>query len=357
MRAAVLERRPGVEGAGGGLFHIVDTLPQPQPGPEDVVIRLAAASINPIETLMRNGYGDALFKWLRDKGPQVLGLDGAGVVVAVGSKVRGLREGDRVMASNWPYKAGFYAEYVRVPAAFVVPVPPGVGMDAAAAVPYAGLTAYAVLDAAGLDAQSAAGKRVLVHGGSGGVGNLLVQLLHHWGCWVATTCGTANIERVYALGADRVIDYRKENFTEVLSDLDVVVNTVAPDPSAKKLDEAPHLSVLRKGGHYASLISPTLTLADMLGAPAGLMMSGAWMGSAHLYWRMRGKHHHWVYYKPSRKRLQDIAGWLESGVLKPLIGGSYPLELIDQAYARLESGKAGGKLLLVLDPQLAQSCA
>lgn len=352
MKAAVLE----LERPGAGHFRIAD-LPQPEPGPDDIVIRLGAASINPIETLMRNGYGDSLFKWMRDKGPRVLGLDGAGVVQAVGSGVRGLREGDLVMASNWPYKAGFYANYVRVPANFAVAVPQGVSVEDAASVPYTGLTICSVLEAARLDPASARGKRVLVHGGSGGIGSVLVQLLHRWGCWVATTCGTANVEKVKALGADRVIDYRKENFAEVLSDMDVVVNTVAPDPSAKKLEEAPHLSVLRKGGHYASLISPTLTLADMLGGPPGLLAAGAWMGAARLYWLARGKHHHWVYYKPTPQRLTAIAGWLGSGAVKPLIGGRYALDQLNEAHACLEQGKAGGKLLLILDEKLAQARA
>ncbi|MEC9362893.1 MAG: NADP-dependent oxidoreductase [Pseudomonadota bacterium] len=349
MKAAVLE----LERPGKGRFRIAD-LPQPAPGPDEIVIRLGAASINPIETLMRNGYGDSLFKWMRDKGPRVLGLDGAGVVQAAGSRVQALREGDLVMASNWPYKAGFYAEYVRVPADYVTAVPEGISIADAAAVPYTGLTLCSVLEAAQLDAGNAPGKRVLVHGGSGGIGSILVQLLHRWGCWVATTCSTANVDRVKALGAHRVVDYRSEDFAAVLSDLDVVVNTVAPDPSAKKLDEAPHLSVLRTGGRYVSLISPTLTLADLLGGPPGLLVAGAWMGGARLYWLLRGKHHRWVYYKPTPQRLAAVAGWLESGAVKPLIGGRHTLDQVNEAHARLEQGKAGGKLLLILDEQLAQ---
>lgn len=354
MKAAILVRDAA---AAHGRFEVADGVTDPTPGPEDIVIRLAAASINPIETMMRDGYGDALFKWMRSRGPQVLGLDGAGIVHAVGSRVRHLRQGDRVMATNWPYKAGFYAQLVQVPAAFAIKLPDTVRLLDAAAIPYAGLTAYAALRAAGINAGNAAGKRVLVHGGSGGVGSLIVQRLHRWGCWVASTCGTANVERVRALGVDRVVDYRNEDFTQVLSGLDLVVNTVAPDLASKRLNEAPHLSVLKRGGHYVSLISPTLTLADMLGAPLGLLASATWMGSAHAYWRLRGKHHHWIYFKPEQQRLADLATWLGAGDVTPLISGHYRLETLNEAHDRLAGGQAGGKLLVVLDEALVEADA
>ena len=146
----------------------------------EILLRVAAASINPLDTMMRHNYGERLFKWLRRRGPRILGLDGAGVVESVGAGVRGLRAGQRVMAAVMPFRSGFYAEYVAVPAAWSAPVSASRALDQAAAIPYAGLTAYQVLRAAGIEPGRATGMRVLVHGGSGGIGSLLVQCLHAW---------------------------------------------------------------------------------------------------------------------------------------------------------------------------------
>lgn len=341
-------------GTGGSRLQLQE-LAEPRPAAKEIVIRLAAASINPIDALIREGYGDSLFKWLRAKGPMVMGLDGAGVVSAVGSEVRDFKPGDRVMAATMPFASGFYAEAVAVKAAWACKIPAGLGMAEAAALPYAGLTAAQVLSAAGLDGRSVAGKKVLVHGGSGGIGSLLVQRLHRGGAWVASTCGGSNLEFVRGLGADQVIDYRKQDFTRLLSDMDVVINTVAPNPSARSLNEAPHLSVLKAGGVYASLISPTLTLSDVLGAPLGVAASGAWMGLAKLRWALGGKQHHWVYFRPSGARLAELARWAVEGSYRPVIGRRYPLAEAAAAHAAVEQGPARGKLLLCINQPLLEA--
>jgi NADPH:quinone reductase-like Zn-dependent oxidoreductase len=345
MRAAVLQVAPGTRG-----FGIQGNVDDPEVRAGEVSIRLAAASINPLDTMMREGYGESLFKWLRRRGPMILGLDGAGVVASVGAGVTRFQKGDRVMAAVMPFRSGFYADRVSVPAAWVAPVPASLPIEIAAALPYAGLTAMQVLKAARLGPDTASGKRVLVHGGAGGIGSLLVQLLHAWGAWVATTCRTSNIPLVKSLGADLAIDYTCEDFGRVLSDMDVVINTVAP--KTPKIVEGPHLAVLRKGGHYVSLISPTLTLADALGAPLGLMVSGLWMGIAHLRWLIAGKNHHWVYFKPSGANLAKFGEWVAAGWVQPLIGGMYPLTDVAIAQQRAENGPVQGKLLLALDESL-----
>lgn len=346
---AIERTAPGV--AGGRLA--LRELPEPTPRPEEIVIHLAAASINPIDTMIREGYGDSLFKWLRPKGPMVMGLDGAGIVSAVGGRVKNFKAGDRVMAATMPFASGFYAEAVAVKAAWAAQVPHGLPMAEAAALPYAGLTAAQVLDAAGLNAQTTRGKKVLVHGGSGGIGSLLVQCLHHWGAWVASTCGSSNLEFVRALGADQVIDYRRQDFRRELSGLDVVINTVAPKES--RLDEAPHFAVLRSGGLYASLISPTLTLADALGAPLGLAASGAWMGGARARWALSGMRHRWVYFRPSGRRLEELGRWAVEGSFRPRIGQRFALVDAAAAHAAVEQGPAHGKVLLTIDPALLEA--
>ena len=266
-----------------GQFVARADLPEPVPRADEIVIRLAGTSVNPIEVMMRDSYGEGLFKWLRRRGPRLLGLEGAGHVTALGKAVAGFAIGDPVMAVTMPFLGGFHAQAVAVPARFACKIPRGIAMAEACVLPYSGMTAMAVLAACGLDAKTAAGRRVLIHGGSGGVGSLLVQIFHAWGAWVATTCSAGNAAFVAGLGADRVIDYRAERFNEVLKDLDLVVNTVVPQ--GDRLNEAPHLSVLRPGGTYVSLISPTLTLADRLGAPLGLAASAIWTGVARLRWR------------------------------------------------------------------------
>ena len=319
----------------------------------EILLRVAAASINPLDTMMRRNYGERLFKWLRRRGPRILGLDGAGVVESVGAGVRGLRAGQRVMAAVMPFRSGFYAEYVVVPAAWSAPVSASRPLDQAAAIPYAGLTAYQVLRAAGIEPGRATGMRVLVHGGSGGIGSLLVQCLHAWGAWVASTCSAGNADYVRGLGADRVIDYRREEFSEVLNGLDLVVNTVAPLDEA--LEEAPHLSVLRRGGCYVSLISPTLTLADKLGAPLGLAAAGAWGGAARLRWKLAGKQHRWTYFQPSGDRLRELDEWVDKAWWQPQLGERFTLDQVSDAHRRVERGPAHGKALLILDEALCRS--
>lgn len=350
---AMLRRQPG---RGKGGFDLRD-LPVPAPRADEIVIRLAGASVNPIDTLIREGYGDSLFKWLRRSGPVVQGLDGAGVVDSIGSAVRDFAVGDRVMAAAMPFASGFYAEAVAVKAAWACRIPDGLGMAEACTLPYAGLTVSQALAAAGLHAGNAAGKRVLVHGGSGGIGSLLVQCLHHWGAWVASTCSGGNAEFVRGLGADQIIDYRKQDYTQVLSGLDAVINTVAPDPSARKLDEAPQLSVLKAGGAYASLISPTLTLADALGAPLGLAASAAWMGGARLRWALAGKRHRWVYFRPSGQRLAELGCWAAEGWCRPVVGRRFALTELAAAHAAVEQGPARGKVFLEIDRTLLQEAA
>lgn len=324
-------------------------LPAPRPGRREVVVQVAATSVNPIDLMIKEGYGDSLFKWLRQGRPVVPGLDGAGVVIACGSEVRRFREGDRVMAACMPFQSGFAAEQIALPEGKVMPVPGGIPLQQAAALPYAGLTAMSVLSAARLDAKQARGRQVLVHGGSGGIGHLLIQLLDRWGAEVITTCSAANADWVKSLGADHVIDYRSQDFSRVLANLDVVINTIAP--ADNRLVEGPHLKVLRPGGHYASLISPTLTLADTLGAPLGLAASGSWMALARVYWLLHQKHHHWAYFDNSPARCQTLARWLAEGDVLPHVGKVFPLDEIDAAYAAVKTGPARGKVVLTVSSE------
>lgn len=350
MKAAVLTK-PSLDP--GQAFTIAE-MSNPVAAKGEIVIRLHAASINPLDTLMRQGYGESLFKWLRPRGPLVLGLDGAGVVESVGQGVARFKPGDRVMAASMPFRSGFYAEAVAVPSEWASPIPASISLDTAAALPYAGLTARQVLRAARLDARTAKGQRVLVHGGSGGIGSMLVQILHSWGAWVASTCSTGNVDFVRGLGADQVVDYRKEDFAQVLSGLDVVVNTITP--KEPKLVEGPHLSVLRRGGHFVSLISPTLELAGRLGAPLGLLASAGWTGGARAYWGVAaGKHHHWVYFRPSGEMLSEMAHWVANGVFQPVLGGRFQLEDVASAHRSVELGPAHGKALLLPPGAAARS--
>lgn len=318
--------------------------PIPMPRPGEVVIRVEAASVNPIDTLMSAGYGESLFKWLRRDGAPKLGLDAAGTVTAAGANVKRPQVGQKVVTALMPFRSGGYAEYVAAPEKWVAEVPEGLPLANAAAAAYAGLTIRQVLKAAGLYASTSCGKRVLVHGGSGGIGHLLIQLLHAWGAWVATTCSTGNVDWVTRLGANKVVDYKKENFVDALADMDVVINTIMP--AGERLEESPHFSVLRPGGHYVSLISPTLTLANKLGAPLGIMASGGWMGLAKGYWRLRGKHHHWVYFAPGWKALEEVMRWQRRGWMTPHIGHTFSLEEFATAHEAVKKGPARGKVML-----------
>ena len=223
-------------------------VPTPEPGPNDVLVKMKAASVNPVDTKIARGYGGPSPRPL----PHVLGRDGAGTVAKVGSAVTGFKPGDEVYGVGDPGRWGTFAEYAVMPAATLAHRPAGLSEVDAGAIPIAGLSAWAGIVSTG---KLAKGQRVLIHAGAGGVGSFAVQLAKHLGATVAATAGSKNVAFVRSLGADQVIDYTKTDFSTAIKDVDLVFDLIGGDVRFKSFP------VLKAGGVISHISVPPMTQA------------------------------------------------------------------------------------------------
>jgi NADPH:quinone reductase-like Zn-dependent oxidoreductase len=286
--------------------------PQPQPGPRDVLVRVAAASVNPIDWKMREGW---LKSMLALRFPYVLGRDFSGVVIAVGAAAEGIALGDEVFGVVDGLRGGAHAEIVATDHDLVAKKPRTVSLTDAAALPLAGATALIALEDT---AKLQSGERILIHGGAGGVGGLAVQIAKARGAWVAATCRRANLDAVRSLGADRVIDYAAEDFATVLSGLDVVYDTVGGEVHRRSQ------AVLKPGGRLVYIAAEPL--------PPGPPRADITLARADIRTR--------------RSVLERIAALADGGKLKPEIAAALPLAEAAKAYEMCRAGNFRGKIVL-----------
>src|SRR4029079_16322047 len=240
MKALTLN---GYDGLASLKFAEVAT---PEPGPNDVLVKVKAASVNPVDTKIARGYGGPSQRPL----PHVLGRDGAGTVAKVGSAVTGFKPGYEVCGVVDPVRWGTFAEYAVMPAATLAHRPAGLSAVDAGSIPIAGLSAWAGIVSTG---KLAKGQRVLIHAGAGGVGSFAVQLAKHLGATVAATAGSKNVEFVRSLGADQVIDYTKTDFSTAIKDVDLVFDLIGGDVRFKSFP------VLKTGGVISHISVPPMT--------------------------------------------------------------------------------------------------
>src|SRR5437870_505045 len=219
-------------------------VPDPEMREDDVLIEIHAAGVNPLDSKIRDGEFKRLLPY---RLPLILGNELAGVVIRVGSRVRRFKPGDEVYARPDKSRIGTFAELIAVREDDLAIKPKSLTMEKSASIPLVGLTAWqALIEKAKLKK----GQKVLIHAGSGGVGTFAIQLAKHVGATVATTTSTANIDLVRRLGADIVIDYKKQDFADVLRDYDVVLN------SLDKVTLEKSLRVLKPGGQLISISGP-----------------------------------------------------------------------------------------------------
>ncbi|MFD5752022.1 NADP-dependent oxidoreductase [Streptomyces sp. NPDC127033] len=238
MRAFTIERYGDSDGG-----RIAET-PDPLVGAEDVLIRVSAASVNPLDLRIRGGDFKTILPY---RLPLVLGNDLAGVVVRVGPSVTGFAVGDEVYARPDKDRIGAFAELIAVHQDDVAAKPATLTMEEAASLPLVALTAWQALVER---ARVHPGQKVLIHAGSGGVGTIAIQLAKHLGAHVVTTASTAKIDLVRKLGADIVVDYKKQDFETVLDDYDVVLDPLGGETLKKSL------RVLKPGGKVISIVGP-----------------------------------------------------------------------------------------------------
>ena len=308
---------------------------EPMTGPSDLRIAVHATSINPVDAKIRAGAQRSV---IHLKMPHVLGMDVSGVVLEVGSAVTGFRVGDEVFASPSHKRMGCYAEQVVVRAAECALKPKSLTHIEAAGIPLVGLTAWnCLVDAC--DVQP--GQRVLIQAGSGGVGTFAVQLAKHLGAEVYATCSARNVELVRSLGADHVIDYREQEFDEVATKLDAVLDCFG----GEYLDRAARC--VRRGGIVAA-ISPNLPkFTRKYGPWLGLLILSATLARQITMAKLRhGASLRVVTRKPSGENLAKIAKLIDAGAIRPVVDKVMPLEEVARAHEYLETGRARGKVIL-----------
>lgn len=330
MKAFVIDRY------GSGVPLRAGEMPVPEVREDDVLIQVHAAGVNALDSKIKAGEFKLLLPY---RLPLILGNDVAGVVLEVGSRVRRFKPGDEVYARPDKDRIGTFAEQISIREGSVAKKPRNVTMEEAASLPLVALTAWqALIEKADLKK----GEKVFIQAGSGGVGAIAVQLAKHLGATVATTTSTQNLDLVRSLGADIVIDYRKEDFTKVLRDYDVVLNSQDNATLEKSL------GVLRPGGRLISISGPPDPgFARDLGAPWVLRVA---MGL--LSYRVRAKAkrgqvaYSFLFMRAHGDQLAEITSLIEAGIIRPVVDRVFPFEATPEALAYVETGRAKGKVVI-----------
>jgi NADPH:quinone reductase-like Zn-dependent oxidoreductase len=332
MKAFVLERY------GKQALLRSSDVPMPQLRDDEVLVGVRAAGLNLLDAKIRSGEFKLVLPY---RLPLVLGHDVAGVVVAVGPGVRQFQEGDEVYARADDFRIGTFAEFVAVKEASLAPKPKGLGMAEAASIPLVGLTAWqALVEKAGVKP----GQKVFIQAGSGGVGTFAIQLAKHLRATVATTTSTANVAWVKALGADLVIDYRTQDFEEVLHDYDVVLHS----QDATTLEKS--LRVLKPGGKLVSISGPPdPQFGEDIAASGFLKLVMRWL-SAGVRRRARARRvsYSFLFMRADGAQLREITRLVETGAIRPVVDRVFPFEQTNEALAYVEAGRAKGKVVVAL---------
>lgn len=309
---------------------------EPTLGEQDVMVRVHAASINPLDLKIRNG---ALKRILPLRLPLVLGNDLAGVVMRVGAKVQRFKPGDEVYARTDTHRIGAFAEFIAVAESNLALKPTSLTMEEAASLPLVGLTAWQALIEKG---NLRKGQKVFIHAGSGGVGTLAIQLAKHLGASVATTTSSANVALVKSLGADIVIDYKKDDFAKILRDYDLVLHSLG----AEELEKS--VVVLKPGGRLITLSGPPdPEFARNAGMPKLLQLIVGLLSCK--IRRKAGQHqvgYSFLFMRGSGEQLSTLGDLIDSGVIRPVIDKVFPFEETDSALAYVEAGRARGKVVV-----------
>lgn len=299
---------------GGPEVLTIVEAPEPQPIPTEVVVRVKAIGLNPLESRLRAGEFPLL-----GRPPFILGWDISGVVEA--AQTWRFRTGDEVFGMPlFPRAANAYAEFVAAPALHLAHKPAELSHVEASALPVVGLTAWQGL----VDlSRVAEGDRVLVHGGGGGIGHVAIQIAKALGAHVITTAGPNKREFVERIGADEVIDYTAVDFAKSVRDIDGVLDTIGGDTAERSLD------VLRPGGHLVTAVAEDDAELIAKFEAAGMRFSG-------------------IAVDPDPVALRGLVDLVEQGSLRVHVQETFPFERIADAHRLLERGHLQGKLVLTV---------
>lgn len=330
MKAFILKRYGKKE-----KLHLTQ-LAEPLLKETDILVKVYAAGVNLLDSKIRDGE----FKMILPYKPAfTLGHDVAGVVTKIGSKVSKFKVGDEVYARPADHRIGTFAEFISMNENDVALKPKNLSMEEAASIPLVGLTAWqALVEKTGLKK----GQKVFIQAGSGGVGTFAIQLAKHLGATVATTTSVANVDLVKSLGADTIIDYRKDDFETILKDYDVVLNS----QETKTLEKS--LRILKSGGKVISISGPP-------DPDFGQQINANWLLKIALKFlsagirkkaKRLGVNYSFLFMRAQGQQLSEITKLIESGVIKPVMDKVFPFEQTNEAMAYVETGRAKGKVVI-----------
>ncbi|MGY6157661.1 NADP-dependent oxidoreductase [Paraburkholderia strydomiana] len=311
-------------------------VPRPTLKPDELLVQVHAAGLNPIDNMIPSGTFKPVLKL---ELPATLGSDIAGVVTEVGSNVTRFKPGDAIFASLFDLGRGSIAEFAAVPESVAASKPVNLDFVQAAAVPMVGLTSWQALKER---AHLQAGQKVFIPAGSGGIGTFAIQLAKHFGARVGTTTSTGNLQLVTSLGADEVVDYKKQEFEKVLDGYDVVLGTIRGDAIEKSI------GILRPGSKIVSLIGPldaAFARARRLNFILRLVF-GLMSRKIKRLAKRRDVAYSFLFMRPDGAQLSEIGELLRSEQVRPVIDKVFPFEQAKEALEYLAQGRAKGKVVV-----------
>ncbi|MFH8738232.1 MULTISPECIES: NADP-dependent oxidoreductase [unclassified Streptomyces] len=311
-------------------------VPEPLVGDGDVLVQVQAAGLNLLDEKIRAGEFKQILPY---KLPLILGNDLAGTVIRVGAKVRGFKPGDEVYARPDTDRIGTFAERIAVAEADLAFKPTSISIQEAGSLPLVALTAWQALVERG---NVQPGQKVLIHGGAGGVGSIAIQLAKHLGATVATTASASNADFVRKLGADTVIDYRTQDFEQLLTGYDLVLDSLGGKNLAKSL------RVLAPGGKAIGIAGPpdpAFAREAGLNAVLRLAITGLSSGIRRQAKKL-GVSYEFLFMRASGEQLGRIATLVDDGVLRPVAGKLFPFDQTPQALQALAKGGIRGKVVV-----------
>jgi NADPH:quinone reductase-like Zn-dependent oxidoreductase len=335
MKALVLKRY-------GGADPLAFTdVPRPTIKPDEMLVHVHAAGLNPIDYMIAKGMFKPILKFQL---PATMGSDLAGVVVEVGSRVNRFKVGDAVFASLFDLGAGSLAEYAAVPEHAAALKPANLDFVQAASIPMVGLTSWQALNER---AQVKPGQKVFVPAGAGGIGTFAIQLAKQLGAKVGTTTSTGNVDLVRSLGADEVIDYKKHEFEKTLRGYDAVLGTIRGDGLEKALQ------IVKPGSSIVSLIGPPDAAFARARGMNFLMkfVFGLLSRKIIRLAKKRRARYSFLFVRPDGRQLAKIGELLEASRIRPVIDRVFPFVQAKEGLAYLEQGRAKGKVVV----QMVQS--
>ncbi len=304
--------------------------------PDEILVQVHAAGLNPVDNIIPTG---AFKPFLKLQLPVTMGSDLAGVVVEVGSRVTRFKPGDAVFASIFDLGTGSLAEFAVVPESLAAIKPVNLDFVQAASIPMVGLTSWQALKER---AHLKPGQKVFIPAGSGGIGTFAIQLAKYLGAKVGTTTSTVNVDLVQRLGADEVIDYKKQEFEDVLQDYDVVLGTVKGDGLDKSL------GILKPNSIVVSLVGPPDAAFARARGMNFLMKFVFGLLSSKIIRKARKRNieYSFLFAHPDGRQLEEIGKLLDAGHILPVIDKVFPFDQTKEALAYLEQGRTKGKVVV-----------